>query len=60
MWHVWDRGEINTGVWWENLKERDDLENLGVLENIKMALRKQDAMTQTGFVWRWMGIRAIS
>jgi len=23
MWRVWGRGEVYTGVWWENLKERD-------------------------------------
>jgi len=28
MWHV--RGEVHTGVWWENVGERYYLEDLGI------------------------------
>ena len=27
---VWGRGEVHTGLWWGNLKEKDHLENPGV------------------------------
>jgi hypothetical protein len=30
MWHVWVRGEFRRGFWWGNLKERNNLEFLGV------------------------------
>jgi hypothetical protein len=30
MWHVWGRGEVDTGLWWWNLKERDHLQDLSV------------------------------
>jgi hypothetical protein len=30
MWHVRKRGEVYSSVWWENLRERDHLEDLGV------------------------------
>jgi hypothetical protein len=28
--HVWGRGEVYTGLWWENLREIDHLEDPGV------------------------------
>jgi hypothetical protein len=30
MWHDWETREIHTGFWWEYLRERDYLEDLGV------------------------------
>jgi hypothetical protein len=30
MWHVWRRGEMHTGFWRRNLRERDHLEDIGV------------------------------
>jgi hypothetical protein len=30
MWHDWGRGDVHTGFWWGNLKERDHLEDLAV------------------------------
>jgi hypothetical protein len=30
MWQVWETEEMHTGVWWGELRERDDLEVLGV------------------------------
>jgi hypothetical protein len=29
MCYVWERVEVNIGVWRENLRERDHLEDLG-------------------------------
>jgi hypothetical protein len=36
-----ERGEVQTGFWWKNLRERDHLEGIGVNEgNIKMDLQE--------------------
>ena len=42
MWYVWGRGEVHTGFWWGNLRERDNLEDRGVDGRIilRQALKK--------------------
>jgi hypothetical protein len=40
---VWGRGEVYTGFWWGNLKERDHLGDSGVDgDNIKMDLQEAE------------------
>ena len=29
-WPVWETGDVHTGIWWENTRERHHLENPGV------------------------------
>jgi hypothetical protein len=44
MWHVWGTGEVHTGFWWGDLRERDHLKELGVDGRIilKLILKKLD------------------
>jgi len=30
MQYVWGRGEVRTGFWWGNLRDRDHLKNPGI------------------------------
>jgi hypothetical protein len=34
MWHVWEKGKVNTEFWLGNPRERDPLEDLRVDERI--------------------------
>jgi len=44
---------VHTGLWWGNLKERDHLENLGVVVMIilRWVFRKWDVGVRTGLIW---------
>jgi hypothetical protein len=53
MWHVWGIEKLHTRHWWENLKERHNLEELVVDGRIiiKQEFKKQDGKAWTGFTW---------
>jgi hypothetical protein len=52
MRHVWEIREVHTGFWWEDLRERDHLEELGVYGRTvcKRVSKKWDAEAWTGFI----------
>jgi len=46
----WGRiGEVYTGFWWGNLREKDQMEGTGV--NGKIIFRKWDVGVWTGLSW---------
>ena len=40
---VWREREIRSGFWWQNLKERDTLEELGVVGRITLKSYSEDS-----------------
>jgi len=52
MWHVWDTIEVHAVFWWEGLKERDHLENLGVAGSTVLIwiFKKWDREAWTGLI----------
>jgi len=57
MLHVWGRGEVYTGFWWGNLREREHLEDRGVDEwtIIRWNFRKWGVGVWTGSIWLRIG-----
>jgi hypothetical protein len=57
MQHVWARGEVSTGFWWGDLRERDHLEDPRV-DNIKMDL--QEVGWEHGLDWYGSGEEQVA
>jgi len=52
MWQVWGRTEVRAGFWWDHLKDRDQLENLGLWDNIKTDRQEMRWGAWNGLIWR--------
>jgi hypothetical protein len=57
MWHVRGRGEVYTGFWYGNLRERDHLGKPGIDGRIilRWIIRKWDVGSWTGSSWLKIG-----
>ena len=55
MWHVWRKGEVCTGFWWGNLRERDHWGNQDVDWRIilRLIFRKWEGVVGIG----WSSLR---
>jgi hypothetical protein len=51
------REKVHTGYWWEDLREGDHLEDLGVDRRIilKWLFKKWDGEAWTGLIWLRIG-----
>jgi hypothetical protein len=57
IWHVWGTGEMYTGFWWEDLMERDHLEDPRVDGRIKLKwiFKKWDGKEWNRLIWLRIG-----
>jgi hypothetical protein len=53
MWHVWETEDEHTGFWWEDLRERNHLEDLSVdgRKILKWVFKKWDREAWAGLIW---------
>ena len=53
MWHALEIGEVHTGFWWDNQRERDHFEDLDVDGRLifEWIFRKWDWEVWTAFLW---------
>jgi hypothetical protein len=63
MFHIWRKGEVCTGFWWGNLRERDYWGDPGVDGKIilRRIFRRWDVGVWTGLSWvkvrdRWWAL----
>jgi hypothetical protein len=54
---MWGRGDVYTGFWWGNLRERDHFENPGIYGRIILIciFRKWNVDDWTGLSWLRIG-----
>jgi len=52
MWNVWESREVQAGFWWQDLRKRDHLEELGVEGKaiLKWIFKKWDGKAWTGLI----------
>ena len=50
MWHVWGREEVNTVLWWGNLREKDNLEDQGIGGRTTFKWIFKNRLEEPGFV----------
>jgi hypothetical protein len=57
MQHVWVRGEVYTGFWWGNLREREHVGDPGIDGRIilRWVFRKLGVGVQTESIWLRIG-----
>jgi hypothetical protein len=54
MWHVWERGEMHTGLKRRVMREREHLEGLDV-DGRMIPKRIWDRAARNGFIWLRIG-----
>jgi hypothetical protein len=60
VYHAWKKGEVYTGFWWGNVRERDHLEDPAIYGRIifRWIFRKWDVAARTRSSWLRIGTGA--